>query len=461
MDISFTPWTSVSPNKTASSMADWEDQFEDSLSITNIQPSDLGTGIYPYINVQDPAYGAVADGSTDDTAAIQAAIDAAEAGNIRIVYFPPHADGDYYKITSAITITKPLILMGGENTSDGVSQLGSLVGTCRIVYAGSSGATMFKWQSATGGNFLVGGGAKNIRFSGCVSGAALADKALHAVDVAGFVFDNVSIERCITAGIHLESELKTTAYNVIDRYRYTYGNSAVDGEDSDALLIGQDSDSMDPEALTHTHIGMMNVAVRNGYGLRVRGNVDSLSCEHIHCSTAGTGGVIGLIDNTGTGKSPRRHHFNVVAGRPIVVGSACKAHTVGHYNYDGTTAILADMFTVASGGEIRATVADNTSSFNVHYGKRIPTVASASPLVLPDTVDNFCDVTGTTSFTNITAVPALAGKTVTLRFAGVLTMTDGGNLTLDGGYTTAATDTITLFHDGTDWIEVSRSQNST
>ena len=54
------------------------------------------------INVKD--YGAVGDGTTDDTAAIQAAIDEFQnAGNGGIVYMPPGR----YKITSNLTITWP------------------------------------------------------------------------------------------------------------------------------------------------------------------------------------------------------------------------------------------------------------------------------------------------------------------------------------------------------------------
>jgi hypothetical protein len=46
-----------------------------------------------------------------------------------------------------------------------------------------------------------------------------------------------------------------------------------------------------------------------------------------------------------------------------------------------------------------------------------------------------------------------------LRFAGILTVTDGSNLKLAGNFTTAADSTLELVCDGTNWIELGRSAN--
>ena len=66
-------------------------------------------GISVY-NVKNPSYGATGDGSTDDTAAIQAAIDAANAASGGIVYFP--ASSTSYVISSRLTLYSDITLLG-------------------------------------------------------------------------------------------------------------------------------------------------------------------------------------------------------------------------------------------------------------------------------------------------------------------------------------------------------------
>lgn len=87
----------------------------------------------------------------------------------------------------------------------------------------------------------------------------------------------------------------------------------------------------------------------------------------------------------------------------------------------------------------------------------VPTVASAAAVTLPTGSDVF-SISGTTSITSIVAT-GWTGKTVTLVFQGILTVTDGSNLLLAGNFVTTADDSITLVCDGTNWREVARSVN--
>jgi hypothetical protein len=64
------------------------------------------------INVKD--YGAVGNGVADDTAAIQAAVDAANASK-KAIFFPACDAGQFYKLTAVVTITKRGQVIVGEN----------------------------------------------------------------------------------------------------------------------------------------------------------------------------------------------------------------------------------------------------------------------------------------------------------------------------------------------------------
>lgn len=87
----------------------------------------------------------------------------------------------------------------------------------------------------------------------------------------------------------------------------------------------------------------------------------------------------------------------------------------------------------------------------------IADVASQAALALPAT-GNVFNITGTTNITSI-GTTLSTGRVVILKFAGILTVTDGSNLKLAGNFVTTADDTLTLVGDGTNWYEVARSTN--
>lgn len=84
-------------------------------------------------------------------------------------------------------------------------------------------------------------------------------------------------------------------------------------------------------------------------------------------------------------------------------------------------------------------------------------VASTGSMTL-GTDGTYFDITGTTTITSITA--KTAGTIVYLQFDGALTVTDGGNLKLNGDFVTAAESTLMLLCDGTNWYEISRTPDN-
>jgi hypothetical protein len=84
-----------------------------------------------FFSVKDPQYGAVGDGSTDDTAAIQEALDAAELANGGTVFFP----AGRYKVTSALTVAAGVNLLGAGSGASWIN--GSMASGSLIVYDGS------------------------------------------------------------------------------------------------------------------------------------------------------------------------------------------------------------------------------------------------------------------------------------------------------------------------------------
>lgn len=100
------------------------------------------TSTEPFFNVMHPTYGALGDNSTDDYAAIQAAIVACNAAGGGTVYFP---GGRTYKIATGLTWYVGVNLLGGGGRS------GNKNSHTRIQWAGAAGGTMLT-TDATGSN---------------------------------------------------------------------------------------------------------------------------------------------------------------------------------------------------------------------------------------------------------------------------------------------------------------------
>jgi len=125
------------------------------------------------------------------------------------------------------------------------------------------------------------------------------------------------------------------------------------------------------------------------------------------------------------------------------------------YNGNITNANVSSSAAIAASKLNLATIAQAmTMSGAIFITGKGADVASTAAMTLGSD-GNVFDITGTTTITSITA--KTAGTIVVLQFDGIATVTDGSNLKLAGSFTSAAESTLTLFSDGTNWYEISRS----
>jgi hypothetical protein len=162
--------------------------------------------------------------------------------------------------------------------------------------------------------------------------------------------------------------------------------------------------------------------------------------------------------------------FNNVGGRNVIKDNVCATSTPtnsivvlavanGITEVDGnvcTKGIYANPTNVADGSlKVGTNVKDATT---LMVGAEVtPTVASAAALTLPKGCNIF-RISGTTTITSIVGT-GWASRVVVLIFEGVLTVTAGSNLSINGNFVTTAGDTMTLQYDaaGGVWFELARS----
>lgn len=96
----------------------------------------------------------------------------------------------------------------------------------------------------------------------------------------------------------------------------------------------------------------------------------------------------------------------------------------------------------------------NIGYFDEILGNKGADVASATTSFTLGSDGWYFDITGTNNIDSVAAKDA--GAVVILQFDGILTMTDGGNLNLNGNHVTEAGDTMVLVCDGTNWYELAR-----
>ena len=141
------------------------------------------------VSVQD--FGATGNGTTDDTVAIQNAINSfASTGGT--LYFAPGT----YKVTSSINVNKPMRLIGGPQ---GQKYFPATDPAVKLLWGGAAGGSVIKLGGF--GAAFCGGGIENF----CIDGNYIAANGLHIKDYQQGYFNSIAIINVATNGLLFEN----------------------------------------------------------------------------------------------------------------------------------------------------------------------------------------------------------------------------------------------------------------
>lgn len=484
---------------------------------TGAQDRTLTSKLQDFVSIRD--FGAAGDGVADDTAAIQAAIDAlgSTGGSVYVPYDMKCLIDGNLTVNKNCAIVGPHEFVGSpkDNTSAPYGNLGGalIVNSSATITlkggAGLSGLLLYRkgmtFPAAGEGSFAgtaVTAGGDDIFISKCMIlgfSKALFSTGRQRQRIEYLYMDNTNgieivnctdisyIRQChawpfasIATGTLSNYERTGYAYYIrdvgdwaklTDCFSYGYYRGFFIDDANSITLLGCGADNTYSGGPLHT----------GAIGFVVRGTSNEVSLIGCEAAAHASSGVFIDTDNNNVTKiSDYRcwggiNHGILIQGGDVNINDSNIRGVVNGISLadtSSTVTVATTRFSNLSGAAINNTVAtstffiDDSNDFHDYTGVvgntnlTAQTVASSSSVTLPNTGSVF-NITGTTNFG--TLGNGWANRTVTLVFAGVLTVNNGTgantNMRLSGAtnFTTTAGGTLTLCHNGTQWYEVGRS----
>lgn len=441
-----------------------------------------------YINVKSAKYGARGDDSTDDSTAIQNALNDAAIATSGASSYTVVMPRGAYRIAAQINVPARVRLLGlGARKGTIIKAHGSFPSSTAMVYLGSASVNSpgslienltIDCNSVSGS---IGVFATRIQEGGGCRDITVMSPGSHAYHISTTNSSNFDIERCFAQmqqtadtsriGLFLDS---TSGIANVDRF----GVGSITG--ASVLSYGAgifcSHSSGVPARLSNLHFEQCvtgvsinspgNVSVNTIYGNDTCQNLVYIGASANNISIDGlfrAASPVGLSDNnTGYFAATDVAYYRSSggsAGRQVISGQSSHRWQVHNHIQAGTTLTVDGQFGVTGLATIAqanfgATVAHNSTVF----GSSMVVLTVGTNITFPagNVFGTSTAPAGTTTTTSITTTGQNGRRVTLLGWLGTLTLTDGAGIDLDGGTnkTLAPGDRLELMCVGSTWYQM-------